>query len=90
LFKARELVKEVEFFVGFEFLEDGVSAGMRTGKDDAEFRSSECDESVVWGKFRGVVVKKDGDGFGKGGALRSSDGDGRVAGVGEGAGSVSG
>jgi hypothetical protein len=37
LFKARELVQEVEFFVGFEFLEDRVSAGMGAGEDDAEF-----------------------------------------------------
>jgi hypothetical protein len=89
LFKAGELVQEVEFFVGFEFLEDGVGAGMRAREDDAKFGSSEGDESIVWRKFGGVVVKKDGNGFGKGGALGSSDGDSRVASVGESASCVS-
>lgn len=83
-------MQEVEFFVGFEFLEDGVGAGMRAREDDAEFGSSEGDESIVWRKFGGVVVKKDGNGFGKGGALGSSNGDSGIASVGEGAGCVGG
>jgi hypothetical protein len=90
LFKARELVQEVKFFVGFEFLENGVGARMGAGEDDAKFGSGKCNKSIVWRKFRGVVVKKDGDGFGKSGALGSSDSNGRVSGVGESASSVGG